>query len=157
MNEEQTQSESPIAASVQRMRGELDRWMDAARTQGEKALNVLGFTSERPWRPAVDIIESPDSVRVMVNLPGVDPANVDVSLAGNMLTIKGQTSVVEVSDNDVQHVRQRNQGHFERSIPMPVPVNPEEVSAESRHGVLTVHLAKSERAKARQIQIRTEP
>lgn len=154
-DQDQAQSESPIAASVQRLRGELDKWMDAAKTQGGKALNVLGLSGDRPWRPAVDVIETPESVRVLVNLPGVDPAAVDVTIAGNMLTIRGSAADPMVTDNDVQHVRQRNTGAFERSIPMPVPVNADEVIAEARHGVLTIRLGKSERAKARQIAIRS--
>ena len=141
---------------VQRLRQEFDRWLEAAMTQGGKALDALGLRGDRPWYPAIDVIESPDSIRVAVNLPGVDSESVDVKIAGNMLTIEGNAAEIAIGDHDTAHVRQRNAGPFERSIPMPVPVDAEQVAAEFRQGVLTIRLAKSERTKARQIPVRSE-
>lgn len=156
MNDE-TREEGPVAASVQRLRQEFDRWLEAAMTQGGRALDALGLRGARPWYPPVDVIETPDAVHVAVNLPGVEPDSVDVSIAGNMLSIKGEAPEIAIGDHDTAHVRQRNAGPFERSIPMPVPVDPEHVTAEARLGVLTVRLAKAERTKTRQIPVRTEP
>lgn len=154
--EQEPHTENPVAASVQRLRQEFDRWLETAMSQGGKALDALGLRGKRPWYPAVDVMETPENVRVLVNLPGVDPATVDVSIAGNMLTIKGDAPEVALSDQDVAHVRQRNCGPFERSIPMPVPVDADRVIAEARQGVLTVQLAKAERAIPRQIHVRSE-
>lgn len=155
MNESESRTENPVTASVQKLRQELDRWMDTAMSQGGKALNVLGLRGERTWRPAVDVVESPDAVVVWASLPGADPEKTDVSIAGNMLTIKGETVVPQLTDTDTVHSRQRNLGPFERSVPLPAPVDPEQVVAEAKHGVLMIRLAKSERAKSRQIPVRT--
>jgi len=156
MTDPETPADSPIAASVHRLRNELDRWMDVAMNSGGKALNVLGIGQEHAWRPEVDVIESPEHVWVLVNVPGANPDDIHVSLAGNMLTVKGETIETPLSDNDFGHVMQRKRGAFERSIPMPVPVDPDHVSAEARYGVLRIQLGKSERAKSRQIKIRPE-
>ncbi len=92
MTDKEGRSEGPITASVERLRTELDRWLDAAMTQGGKALDVMGLrNSEKPWVPHIDLVESPDDVKVYVSLPGTDPQSVDVTIAGNMLTIKGET------------------------------------------------------------------
>lgn len=156
MTDAETRSENPVVASAQKLRQEFDRWIEAAMAQGGKALNALGLKGgSRPWTPAIDILETADSVRVLVNLPGVDPAKVDVAIAGNMLTIKGESPGITVGDSDSFHVQQRNSGVFERSIPMPVPVDPERVCAEARYGVLTVCLAKTERTQSRQIPVRS--
>ena len=156
MPDQEQYSDNPVTASVQRLRQEFDRWLETAMSQGGKALNALGLKGKRPWYPAVDVVETPDSVCVSVNLPGVNPSSVDVSLAGNMLTIKGEAPELQLGDSDVAHVRQRNEGPFERSVPMPVPVDPEQVIAEAKQGVLTVRLAKTELAKPRQIPVRSE-
>jgi HSP20 family protein len=154
--EQEPYTENPVTASVQRLRQEFDRWLETAMSQGGKALNALGLRGTRPWYPAVDVVETPESVCVSVNLPGVDPAAVDVSIAGNMLTIKGESPEPTLTDRDVAHVRQRNHGLFERSIPMPAPVDADRVNAEVKQGVLTVRLAKAERTLPRQIPVRGE-
>jgi HSP20 family protein len=154
--EQEQHPDNPVTASVQRLRQEFDRWLETAMSQGGKALDALGLRGKRPWYPAVDVVETPDSVYVTVNLPGVDPVAVNVSIAGNMLTITGDAPETPLTDRDVAHMRQRNYGPFERSIPMPAPVDPDRVTAEAKQGVLTVRMAKTERAVARQIHVRSE-
>lgn len=154
MSEKGTRTEGPITASVERLRTELDRWLEAAMAQGGKALDVMGLrNANRPWTPHVDLVESPEDVLVYVSLPGADPQSVEVTIAGNMLTIKGETPTLHTGDSVTVHLRQLDHGLFQRSIPMPAPVDAESVTAESQNGVLTVRLAKSERAKSRQIPV----
>ena len=157
MSESETRSERPLMASVENLRQELDRWLEVAWTQGEKALDAFGI---RPaggtWSPRFDLIETPDDVRVVVDLPGIDPASVEITLAGNMLTVQGEKPKIAVEEGQVVHTRQWTTGPFSCSIPMPAPLNPEEVSAVAKHGVLHIRIAKSERAKTRQIQVHVE-
>ena len=70
-----------------------------------------------------------------------------------MLTIEGSHPMTDIDANWIVHSRNRPQGTFSHSIPMPVPVNHEELSAEVSEGVLTVRLGKSEAAKSRSIPI----
>ena len=154
MADKDNRSEGPITASVERLRTELDRWLEAAMAQGGKALDVMGLrNSNKAWSPSVDLVESPDDVTVSVSLPGADPESVEVTIAGNMLTIKGETSPIASGDDDTIHLRQIDHGPFQRSIPMPTPVNSETVTAQSHNGILTVRLTKSERAKTRQVPV----
>jgi len=143
-----------LTASVEKLRQELDRWLDVAVTQGSRALDAVGLRSEKSWCPAIDLIERTDDILVLVDLPGVIPSTVDVTLAGNMLTLKGERADLPQNNDETIHLAERPTGEFCRSIPMPVPLDPEQVSAETKAGVLRIQLAKTEQAKPRQIPVR---
>jgi HSP20 family protein len=148
----------PLQTSVERLRHEFDRWLEAAMSQGERALDAIRPRgSDRGWMPFIDLLETPNEVLVLADLPGVDPKSVDITLTGNMLTLRGEKSSLGAEEGRVLHVRERTRGPFQRSIPMPAPVNPDDVTAEADHGVLRIRLAKADRAKARQIQVTTAP
>ncbi len=148
----------PIAQSVERLRREFERWLEAALQQGNRALDVVGLrASDRQWSPAVDLVETPTEIHVDVDLPGVEPALVDVSIAGNMLTIQGPKKLTLTPEGASSHLLERKQGPFHRSIPMPAPVMADSVMAELKHGVLRLRLMKSEKARAQKIPVRTEP
>jgi len=154
MSNESNLSDSLITSSVERLRHELDRWLDVAVSQGGRAIDTLGLRGgERDWCPPVDVRETGDLVIVDVELPGVHPAGVDVTLAGHMLTV-----VAPIADDDQDgevRRRERPRGRFKRSIPLPATVDPDNVEAESRHGVLTVRVGKTESAKQKRVPVRS--
>ena len=155
-NQSETRADRPLTASVEKLRRELDHWLDVAWSQGERALDAFGIkSSHTPWTPAVDLIETPDDVQVIVDLPGVDAQKVEITLAGNMLTLRGERLPPLNREQQQLHLRQRPSGAFVRAIPMPAPVDSDKVSASTDNGVLTIRLTKSERAKPRQISIET--
>lgn len=155
MSRPDPQSESRLMASVDRLRHEFDRWIDAAVVQGGRALDTLGLRgADKPWYPAVDVLETPEAVLVFVDLPGVDAAAVDVSVAGNMLTIKGEKAQISAgSAEGTVHARERTSGPFERSIPLPAAVDIDSASAEAKDGVLRFRFNKTSPSKSRPIQI----
>jgi HSP20 family protein len=147
-----------LSQSVEKLRREFERWVEAALQQGGRALDVVGLrASDRQWSPAIDLTETPTEVHVDVDLPGVEPSVVDVSLAGNMLTIQGPKKLSLTPEGAVPHVVERMHGPFHRMIPMPAPVLPDSVSADLKNGVLRLRLLKSEKARAQKIPVRTEP
>jgi HSP20 family protein len=153
-----TQTTGPLSQSVERLRREFERWLDAALNQGNRALDVVGLRgADRPWTPAVDLIETPTDVQIDVDLPGIDPVLVDVSLTGNMLNIQGPKRTHIPPPGGTVHVSERMQGPFQRSIPMPAPVIADSVSAELKNGVLQIRLMKSEKARALKIPVHAEP
>jgi HSP20 family protein len=148
----------PLSQSVERLRREFERWLEAAMQQGNRALDVVGLRgADRPWTPAVDLLESPTEVQVDVDLPGIDPVLVEVSLTGNMLTVQGPKRTHIPPPGGVVHLSERMQGPFQRSIPMPTPVIADSVSAELKNGVLQIRLMKSEKARALKIPVHAEP
>jgi HSP20 family protein len=152
------QSSGPLSQSVERLRREFERWLDAALVQGNRALDVVGLRgADRPWTPAVDLLETPSEVQIDVDLPGIDPVLVEVSLVGNMLTVKGPKRTHIPPQGGTVHLAERMQGPFERSIPMPAPVIADSVTAELKNGVLHIRLMKSEKARAMKIAVHAEP
>jgi HSP20 family protein len=157
MSEYQSRPESRITASADKLRREFDRWLEAAFSQGERALDVMGMRGSRPWSPAIDVVETSDSILVDVELPGVDPSQVDVTLAGNMLTVKGAAPIKPTVEGQSVHLVERRHGEFERSIPLPAPADPEKVSADASQGVLHIRVSKADAVRPRQIRVNAGP
>ena len=154
MSEPQADPDRPLTTSIEKLRQELDRWLATAMNKGEQALDAFGFRSgDRSWSPVIDVVECGTGVLVVVDLPGVDPQDVEITLSGNMLTISGNMPATSIEEGQTVHVCERHSGRFDRSIPMPASVDPENVSAESAGGVLRIQLGKTERAKGRKIPI----
>lgn len=154
MSRPESRGSNPIVTSIEKLREEMDNVLEAVWSNGERALGAFGLSSPgKSWVPVVDVAETDEYVLVYADLPAVDPQAVDVTLAGNMLTIKGERPALAPHPTQVVHHSERRHGAFKRSIPLPVPVNPENVSAETKNGMLTVRLAKQQSAKARHIPI----
>ena len=89
MTQNEPKSEGPLTSSLERMRQELDRWIESARSQGGRALDMFHLRGEQKVAPRLDLIETDEDIRVVMDLPGVDPNLIQVTIVGNMLTIKG--------------------------------------------------------------------
>ena len=154
MAENKSSTDYPLKDSVDKLRREMERVMEAVVERGGRALDKFGLrTASGPWLPAVDLVETADEVLVLVNLPGVDPDSIDLQVVGNMLTINGETPKCDAGEDETAHLSERGCGPFSRSLPMPVSVNPESVSAEVNQGVLTIKLSKAEHLKPRKIPV----
>lgn len=103
----------------------------------------------------LDVSESQDAFVVKASLPGVRPDDVQISVQGDVLTIRGESTAEEEKDGDRWHLRERRFGSFQRTVSLPTPVNPDQAEAQYEHGVLTLTLPKSEAAKPRQIKIKS--
>jgi HSP20 family protein len=113
----------------------------------------------RVWVPALDVAERKDAYVVTLDLPGVDPKNVDVSFEQNVLTIRGTKTAAHNSANDTDELRvyanERVSGAFERAIRLPEFVDGDKISAQASHGVLEITVPKARVAQARKIEIQT--
>ena len=146
-------NEGPLRSSAERLREELDRWLDVAWVQGEKAMDVMGIRG-RVMGPAMDVIEGPDSILVLVDVPGITPEQLDVSVAGNFLTVNGEHPAPVLADGEEVARQERSHGTFNRSIPLPASVNAESITAECNLGVLRIRIAKAEREIVRRVPVR---
>lgn len=108
------------------------------------------------WLPPCDVVEDGDSVRIMMELPGVEPDDVRLSLENNILTIRGEKrQQQESAEGGRVHRYERSYGTFERSFSLPNTVDAEKVSADYDNGVLMVKLQKAERMRPREIPLTT--
>lgn len=139
---------------VDRVREMVAGWIGSMATQGEKAFEELGRRAwGTAWFPNIDVFETETDVLVLVDVPGVDPDKIDIQLTGHMLTIKGEPRFPAHPPGAVSHRRERPAGAFSRSVPLPVAVDAERVTAASQSGVLTITLAKEERVRPRHIRV----
>jgi HSP20 family protein len=104
---------------------------------------------------ALDVYETDEDLVVETALPGINPEDVDVSIVGNRLTIKGEARHEEEKEEKGRyHYRERRYGAFQRAIPLPVEVNADETEAVFEHGVLKLSLPKVEEAKPKRIEVK---
>jgi len=108
--------------------------------------------SGRMYRPSVDIIEQPDELVLMADMPGACPDHIDVRFENGTLTIDGKVKDRQPENTDYL-LREFGIGDFYRTFQVNETINAERISAEFSNGVLTLHLPKIEAAKPRKIQV----
>jgi len=108
------------------------------------------------WVPPVDIAEYPDRFELQVDLPGVEPDKVDITLEDGILSISGEREPeVQRADAPAEmRVRiERGRGRFFRRFVLPETVDAERVQASGRHGVLAITIPKQAKALPRRIKV----
>ena len=106
------------------------------------------------WAPAVDVIEDDKEYLIKVELPEVHKDDVKVTVENGNLTITGERKAEKEEKNRKYHRLERFYGRFERSFSVPTDADESKVNAEFKDGVLRVHLAKSEKALPKQIEVK---
>ncbi len=109
---------------------------------------------DRRVSPAIDVVDTGEAVKVYCDIPGVSKDDIDLSIASNVLTIKGEKQESEKEKQEDKNYRAETwSGNFQRTISLPDTVDPQNVEATMKDGVLTVTLAKKEEVKPRQIEV----
>ena len=105
--------------------------------------------------PSIDVVETEQEVVVWADVPGLDKKDLELSMAGNVLTLKGEKVGQQKSNNKDDRVYRDEtwSGSFHRSLSLPDSVDPNQVFAEFRDGVLKVTIAKRPEHKPRQIPV----
>lgn len=98
--------------------------------------------------PSTDITETDTSVDVSVELPGMTEKDVDISLSGNAMTIRGEKKIEHEEERKGIYMSERHYGSFYRTVPLPAGVDPDKAEAKFKNGVLTVSLPKTKEALA---------
>ena len=106
------------------------------------------------WYPACDVLEDKESVKIVVELPGLTPEDVKLSLESNVLSIRGEKKQQAEERTERVHRYERSYGSFERSFALPTSVDSDNVSASFQNGILTVTVPKAERDRPREIPVR---
>jgi HSP20 family protein len=111
---------------------------------------------ERVWAPAVDMYETQNELVISAELPGLDEKDIRLSITGDMLTLKGERQWSQEAKENGLYRSERWFGKFERTLPLPIPVQADKVKATYRDGVLTVSLPKAEEIKPKEIKIEVQ-
>ncbi len=105
------------------------------------------------WAPSIDMYEKEDSFILRAEIPGVNKEDVDISMSGDTLTIKGERKPAEEAKEFEYQCSEVCYGNFSRSIDMPAAVNPEKIDATYHNGMLEIRLQKVKEAIPARIQI----
>lgn len=103
--------------------------------------------------PSLEIKEDEGHFFVHLDAPGMERKDLDISVSGNTLTVKGERKEEEHKKGKGYFYSERRYGSFQRSVELPAEVIPDKVAANYKNGVLELTLPKSEKAKAKQIKV----
>ena len=132
------------------LRNAMDRLFEEAFVLPSRLLEPFGRVA-----PALDVVEEEDRFIVTAAIPGVRPEDLDVSVADNVLTIKGEVRPDEGIKDEQYYIRERRFGSFTRSVSLPAPVEADQVEATYENGVLRLTLPKAEEVRPKKISIKT--
>ena len=118
---------------------ELGRWFDQPK---------LGLAGPERLVPAMDVTETSTAYAVQLEIPGIDPVGVTITIANGMLVIAGEKTEESEDTEQNYHVSERRWGSFQRAIRMPEHVDEAKIEATSAKGVLTVMLPKSDKGRS---------
>jgi HSP20 family protein len=137
---------------VSRLRNEMDRLWDDYFGSGRRALRPM----EEDWMPAVDVSETGDKITIKAEVPGLEAMDIEISMVGDTLTIKGEKKLEREEKEENYHTVERAYGSFTRAMKLPATVDADKVEASYKNGVLTVVLPKKEEVKPKAIEIKAE-
>jgi len=106
------------------------------------------------WRPAVDTYEEGNNIVIKAELPGVKKEDVSIDIKDNILTLRGERSSETEVKEENYYRKERSHGKFHRAFTLPDAVNPNNIEANYKDGILKITLPKSQEAKSKKIEIK---
>lgn len=144
--------DNPKSLATYRPMSLFDVWNDL---QKEMWDSWRPFTFDDSIVPRMDVYEENDQLVVKTELPGIEGKDLDLSLEGDLLTIKAEKQE-ETKDGKKHHTRERFYGKYLRSLTLPYAVKENEITASMDKGVLEIRLPKAEEAKAKKIEVKSQ-
>jgi len=132
------------------LREAMDRLFAESFVRPGSAFPIMGMEG-----PAVDMYQTKDDIIVKAALPGVKPDEIEISVTGDILTLKGEFRDEEKIEEGSYLRKERHFGQFVRELSLPTLVSSDKAKAEFEHGVLTLRLPKAEAAKPKSIMIKS--
>jgi len=108
----------------------------------------------QPVFPAVNVWQGDEAVAITAELPGIESADIDISIKDNVLTIAGERKAPEVPDGARWHRNERRYGRFNRAVSLPFAASDDKVEARMTNGVLRIVVGRPEQEKPRKIEIK---
>ena len=108
---------------------------------------------QMPVAPKIDVSETENEIQIKAEMPGIDQNNVEVLLEDDRLIIRGEKKEEREDKDRNYHVRERVQGVFSRTLPLPFAPDPNQVKAEFKDGVMTITIPKPQEVKQKQHRI----
>jgi len=137
--------------SFESLRREIDRLFDDfhpfdLRLPSSRSFFGRGLHAVAPVAPSMDLVEKANEYEITAELPGIDEKNVEIKLANNVLTIKGEKKEEREEKEKDYYLSERRYGSFQRSFRLPEGVDADKSDASFTKGVLSVRLPKTAEA-----------
>jgi HSP20 family protein len=116
----------------------------------------LGESTRGAWTPSLDVYETQEKFVIIMELPGVSPDNVDISVEDSTLMVRGERKFYSEQNEESFHRIERRFGEFNRSLTLPSTADAENIRASFDAGVLTIEVPKREEAKPKKITIKAK-
>jgi HSP20 family protein len=129
---------------------------DFARALNPRATQPREHMSSRVWSPAVDVYEDNDIIVIRVDLPGMSQSEIDIEMTGDTLTIRGERKFEDEVHRDKYIRVERQYGAFQRSFTIGIPIEPDQVKASYRNGILELSVPKAEVTKPKKVLVSAE-
>jgi HSP20 family protein len=129
-------------------------WREIDRAQRD-ASGIFTLPRRRPLAayPPMNIHTGEEDVIITAEIPGIEPADIDLTVTGDTLTIRGTRKAQEVKQGETWHRRERGAGNFYRTVQLPYNVDGNKVQADYVGGVLKIELPRAEADKPRKISV----
>ena len=129
-------------------------WSDMARLQDDMNRLYSRLQPRNADFPPVNVWTGEESLVVTSELPGVELNNLEISVVGDTLTLRGERAGERLGEGDTYHRRERGYGRFTRTLQLPYRVEADEVSASLRNGVLNITLPRAYAERPRKIEVK---
>jgi HSP20 family protein len=106
--------------------------------------------------PLVNVWTSAEQATLTSEIPGIDPATIDVSVVDNVVTLRGSRQPETIGTEDQYHRKERWHGQFSRTVQLPFAIEPSKVDAKFAKGILTISLPRAEADRPKKISIRSD-
>lgn len=136
-----------VGGTIERFQSEMEDLLQ--RMFGDGHPNKEGSV----WVPQVDVSETEREFLVKVDLPGVETKDIDISISGGMLMLKGERKEEREEAKGGYQRCERFMGTFYRELPIPSSVDPDQITAETAKGVVSIHLPKKPELKPKKIAV----
>ena len=111
------------------------------------------WPKEMTITPTIELIDKKDKLVVKAELPGMEGADIDVTITGNLLTVKGERCTETKTDEDSYYYRECSYGSFSRTVPLPSEINEDKAEAVYDNGVLEINLPKIVETKTKKVSV----
>jgi HSP20 family protein len=138
--------ENDVYSQLDKMRNEMERWFGNFGTRPYQRTGVY---------PLMNVYDDGESFIVRAELPGVDPKDLDISVTGDTLTLKGERKPAEVPEGASYHRRELSTGTFRRALTLADQVDSSKVVANYKDGILDILLPRAEQAKLRKVEVKS--
>lgn len=139
-DEEYEKSDKSLKETSEKIRDKKNNWIEEENEEAELA---------------VDVYQTPADIVVQTMVAGVKPEDLELSIARDIITIKGHREESRTIDENNYFSKELYWGRFSRTISLPAEVEPEEVEATERHGLLTIKIKKVDKEKTNNVKVKS--